>query len=639
MAIYKIDDLLKKHNTTINKVTNFGSDESILNSMEELKQKEPTFGGKVIRETIRPLANLATNVVNAGQIALGKEETKPFSGEYLGEVGGIGKLDLTKGFTPENIKVLKDSVKAGVDIGVLLSGGAGAKTVAKTGLKEGIIQGAKTGAKTGSIVGGISGLATGLEEDATIGSTLKNVAIGVGGGALTGGVLGGATGAIPSKEAISQATTKAGKGLKTVGEKTYGLTITPTERTAQMVRKYEATQPTILERLQGKTSTSKAIKPTTEANTAARLGLAGTEKGLGVQATKESTKLWKDTISPALKADKTTTNMPTFFKELEKEIVKSNVGTRKSTLLEALEKMKEDYSGVGNVSNTKLQQYKSADWAKFLPDASYKGKPIGAAFKEVQSLAANKAIGILHKKLGKDVSQAYIDYGNLQSIMKSADKSAAGDPALKSVGRNVWQYIMDKVVTPVSTVGGKVLYRTGEGLEFIGQKGAKKVGDIAGITTIPKSVLSTQSQKGLLPQKLKNISFPNPTTKSVKSKGTIPENSLISEAKKYKSAGFTTQQKGMAELSLKVAKEHNVKITKNGDLILYHGTKVGRAPKVGDNWRVGSYFTSDPAVAKQFAGAGNGGKIKIMKVEVPPHTIFPSGDGTYYTLNEKILVK
>lgn len=222
MAIYKLEDLLKKHNVTQDQVTSFGSEQSIQNSLQELEKKqEPTFAGKILRETVRPLANVATNVVNAGQIALGKEETQPFSGEYLGEVEGLGKLDMTKGFTPENIKVLKDSVKAGVDIGALLAGGGGAGTVAKTGVKQGIIQAAKAGAKTGSIVGGTSGLATGLEEDATLGSTLANTALGAVSGGVVGGVLGGATGSVkPVIGAVKNATTGLQKGAGNVLEKT-----------------------------------------------------------------------------------------------------------------------------------------------------------------------------------------------------------------------------------------------------------------------------------------------------------------------------------------------------------------------------------------------------------------------------------
>ena len=78
--------------------------------------------------------------------------------------------------------------------------------------------------------------------------------------------------------------------------------------------------------------------------------------------------------------------------------------------------------------------------------------------------------------MGEEGKQAYLDYGNLKSIRKSGIKSI-GDPAKKSLSRNVWEFVMDKAITPVATIAGKVLYRTGEGLEFIGKAGAKKVKD------------------------------------------------------------------------------------------------------------------------------------------------------------------
>src|SRR3990167_358029 len=181
---------------------------------KEAQAQEPSFLGKVVRETIRPLANTATNLVNAGQIALGQEETQPFSGEFLGEVPGLGKIDMTKGFSPENIETLKKATKAGVDIGLLLSGGGAVKATATTGIKQGIIQGAKTGAKTGSIIGGTAGASTGLEEGATVGSTLKNTAIGVAGGAAVGGVLGGVTGAVkPVAEVVKKGVQKTVKAV------------------------------------------------------------------------------------------------------------------------------------------------------------------------------------------------------------------------------------------------------------------------------------------------------------------------------------------------------------------------------------------------------------------------------------------
>jgi len=179
--------------------------------------KEPSFLGKVVRETIRPIANTATNLVNAGQIALGQEETQPFSGEFLGEVPGLGKVDLTKSpLDPENLKTINKSVKAGVDVGLLLAGGGGAGEAVKTGIKQGIIQGAKAGAKTGAIIGGTSGASTALEEGATVGSTLENTVTGAASGAVLGGVLGGATGGVSS--AIST-TKKLTSGLTDKGTK------------------------------------------------------------------------------------------------------------------------------------------------------------------------------------------------------------------------------------------------------------------------------------------------------------------------------------------------------------------------------------------------------------------------------------
>lgn len=151
--------------------------------------------------------------------------------------------------------------------------------------------------------------------------------------------------------------------------------------------------------------------------------------------------------------------------------------------------------------------------------------------------------------------------------------------------------------------------------------------------SIPKSAISSK----YTPQSVKDVGNPMPTaTKAVKDYVKNPKLGLSMEDV---SKNLSVQQQGMKDSVLKIAKEQNIPITKDGNLVLYHGTKEGRAPKNGDTWRVGSYFTSSEKVARQFAGQGEGGAIKIMKVEVPPQTIFNSGDGTYFTLNEKIPVK
>ena len=102
---------------------------------------------------------------------------------------------------------------------------------------------------------------------------------------------------------------------------------------------------------------------------------------------------------------------------------------------------------------------------------------------------------------------------------------------------------------------------------------------------------------------------------------------------------LSVQQQGMKDTALRIAKQRGVEITPQGNLVLYHGTKEGRAPIEGDNWRIGSYFTDNPKTAAEFANAGNGGKVQVMKVEVPPQVVFNSGDGSYWNSNEAFPVK
>lgn len=507
----------------------------------EQKQEEPTFLGKVARETIRPLANVATNVAQAADIVTGGTgDVQPFSGKYLGEVKGLGKLDVTKGFTPENIQVLKDSVKAGVDIGLLLGGGGGVGATAKTGIKEGVIQGIKQGAKTGSIIGGTSGLATGLEKDATLGSTLKNTAMGAGGGAVVGGALGAVTGVIPSPETLGKVATKTGEKLKNAGEKVYGTTLKKEEPVINALQNYEGTQKSLWGRVAKIVSgkeiplTEGATKPVTEANTALRQGLAGTEWKLGVQAKQASKSIWNDIVDPALNSSKEKISMKTFLGEIKKEIVSNPDINRRKTLLSAFNKFASDNKKVGNFSLKKLQDYK-VEWAKFIPESySKSGKAISGSLNEIRAIAKKKASNLIFDKLGGDVKTAYIDYGNLQSIIESGKKGMDKLDS-KTWSKQIWEAVIDKAVTPITTIGGQILYRTGEGLEFIGAKGAKTVG----------GVLGTQKVQAIKNITAKNITTTNKTIISPKSTTKLPkgkvakttETNLISEAKKYAEAG------------------------------------------------------------------------------------------------------
>ncbi len=281
--------------------------------------------------------------------------------------------------------------------------------------------------------------------------------------------------------AVGQGATPAvntlGRALKSTGEGAYGLTVIPEEGTSQALRSYKAKYPDVMSRVKARMSGNEIEgKPITEANTAARHGLMGTESELGIQATRIADDLWTNKIAPKLDAVKGKVNMKSFFGEIEKEIGKTKELTQRNALKEGLNALKSEYGNVSHVSLRKLQDYKEG-WAKFLPDSVYKGKPIANSIKAVKDLAAKKARDVIYKHAGPDIQEAYLDYGNLKSIMKAADKSVR-DPAKRGLTTNAWQFIMDKAITPVVTTAGRVLYKTGEGLEFVGKPGAKKVGDI-----------------------------------------------------------------------------------------------------------------------------------------------------------------
>ena len=315
-----------------------------------------------------------------------------------------------------------------------------------------------------------------LEEAA---GTVSNV------GEIAGDILGIQAGVSAAGKAIT-ATGKAvpplargtGRVLKGAGERAYATTVIPEEGTRLATQAYQAKQGSLWNRVKNFVRGEELKgKPITEAETAARKGLVGSEWRLGVQAKQVADDLWRNTIAPKLDSVKGQVNMKDFFTQVEKEIRKSTKElSRRNAQLEALEALRDEFKTVNKVGLTRLQGYKEG-WAEFVPEATYKGKPIASALKDVKNISAEKARQIIYKFAGEDIKQAYLDYGNLKSIMKAGIKSIA-DPAKRSLSRNVWETIMDEAITPVATGVGKVLYRTGEGLEFVGKKGAKRVRDV-----------------------------------------------------------------------------------------------------------------------------------------------------------------
>jgi len=198
---------------------------------------------------------------------------------------------------------------------------------------------------------------------------------------------------------------------------------------------------------------------------------------IGVQAKRATTNLWDDMINPALSQTKEKVNMKSFFKDIEKKIVnETKDAARRRDLLDALGSLKDDYKHIPNVSYSRLQGIKS-DWAKFVPEKAYKGKPIAGAYNEVKNMAAEEARHKIYSALGEEVKQAYLDYGNLKGLMQWGRK-AMTEGAFKGGFGSFMSAFYDTTMTPIKTIGGKIIYKTGKGLELIGEKGAKTIADI-----------------------------------------------------------------------------------------------------------------------------------------------------------------
>ena len=399
---------------------------------------------------------------------------------------------------------------------------------------------------------------------------LATIAQGVA-GFKVGGKLPKATGELTGR-AVEQAkpdVAAIGRTLKAGGEGAYGVTITPQEGTARALQTYKEKTPDLATRIRNTISGETKGKPTTEANTAARYGLIGTEQEIGVQAGRYMEKIWKENVQPALHGAKGKLEMNKFWSALEKKIrVENPELTRRNALLSGLEDLKSGYGKVSSVGLEKLQTYKEG-WTKFQSEQVWKGKPIASATKEVMKMAGDTARDFIYKNTPEGTKQAYIDYGNLRSIREAGIKSGVGDPAKKSISRGAWQFVMDKAVTPIATTIGKILYRTGEGLEFVGEPGAKTVGDIVGKQSPPNL------PRGGIPKTM--------TAKTTIQKDLEP---LAQEARKYKSAEELISKSDLT--------------TKEMPRFIFRGEEGENV--MAQMFVMGKHFTNNLEVAKQFAG-------------------------------------
>lgn len=93
---------------------------------------EPSLVENLVSGIARPFEDIATNAINAGQVAVGAKVTKPLSNKYQGEIKGLGEIDITKGpWDKDNLKTIIKSASTGAEIASYLNAaGVAEKTVA-----------------------------------------------------------------------------------------------------------------------------------------------------------------------------------------------------------------------------------------------------------------------------------------------------------------------------------------------------------------------------------------------------------------------------------------------------------------------------------------------------------------------------
>jgi hypothetical protein len=291
-------------------------------------------------------------------------------------------------------------------------------------------------------------------------------------GAQTESIKKGASAAL-----IAEALTGAAQPVAQAGKLIYkGLAIPTSATEAARLQTYRANTP--LPKRVAQAFTGKSTAPITADETAFSKGLMGTESMIGVQAKRAQKEVWDKTVAPALKNSKATVSLDSFFDDAEKAIIKSNPDlTRQKSLLNALSAIREDYAGTGAVNMTKLQDLK-AGWAKWVPEKAYRGEDISASLNEVRNVLASNARETIKKNIADPaVQRAYIDYGNLGGLTKLGQRAMTG-AKLKGGEGSFLSGVKDAVVTPIATVGGRVLYKAANGSTYLAAPGAKTIADL-----------------------------------------------------------------------------------------------------------------------------------------------------------------
>lgn len=214
--------------------------------------------------------------------------------------------------------------------------------------------------------------------------------------------------------------------------------------------------------------------PVTRADTALKYGITGTEKGIWVKWVRESDKIFKKTINPAMAKSKAEHSVDDLFNRAEQQIAWEKSALRKKELMDWLQALKEDYLATGKktFSTADLQAEKSM-LDEFTPTKVFQWKEVAQWYNQVKNTLANimreQVREDLWKVWVKNAKELYRDYANL-SALEDVWVKGITEWGLKWWFGTFWSTVYDKIATPVKTVWGKYIYRLGNWVEYVWPK-------------------------------------------------------------------------------------------------------------------------------------------------------------------------
>lgn len=293
-----------------------------------------------------------------------------------------------------------------------------------------------------------------------------------------GGVAGKAATSVaaPVARAAGKTLTVAARATKSTGKALNASGFTPNVAEAERIIAYKANTPFLKRALNAVTGNEDPGKPRLKSDTALEQGVAGTEKIIGITAKRKADKLWNEKIAPAVRDSEEIMTKEELFAPAVQLVESTTDPTRKKALKAALDALYEDYADADGWSLEVAQALKR-DLAKFLPSKMYRGQDVASEIRTLQYEMAHAIRQKTYEALDDvNIKKDYLDWANLAALEQIGVK-AISEAKLKGGFGSFWTAMWDMTTTPIKTVGGQVLYRVGNSLEFIGEKGITNFGD------------------------------------------------------------------------------------------------------------------------------------------------------------------